>query len=255
MRKGKGITWLIAVAIAVGAGLAGCSSANSASAPCWTSGDGSIGNAAAIAGFVTDCAVSPADTYMVNLASFLAQPSVRSMSQQQVVAALHDWRQSQGDDMRFLLRNPASTEPIADLSQVRFMYVHGEHSTVAMCEAVRGGVLVDFDNNQFWSSAQVSDLLASPVAVQPVPLGADARSQLLALVESDANWTQAVGGAVPSDWIDAPTLSWQVVIVAGDYSLHNYQSPLPGKAPANMDAFLLQFQTILGISVLTPTDG
>jgi len=247
----KGACLFIAAGLMVGACVTGCSaSANH----CWTSTtDGSAsGN---IASLLADCSIDAKDTYMVNLPGFMNQQTgLRDMSRDQVVAALHDWRQATGDDPWFLLNNPSSQAPIANYSQVRYIYVHGEHKTSALCEAVRGGVLVDFDNGNYRSSALVADLFTVPQKVTPVPLSQDAKSQLLALVQSNAStWPQLVGGVVPSSWVDAPGLSWEVVITAGDYSVHRYESSQSGKAPAGMEDFLLQFQTILGISVLTPT--
>ena len=244
---------MIATALVLGACMTGCSASANPAAPCWTSA--ASGSASAnSASLVADCAVDAKDTYMVNLSNFINEQSgLRDMSRSQIVAALHDWRQAKGDDPRFLLNNPTAPGPIADYSQVRYIYVHGEHKTSALCEAVRGGVLVDFDNGAYRSAALVADLFTMPPTVAPVALSADTRSQLLGLVQTDVSaWPPLVGGVVPSTWVDAPGLSWEVIISAGDYSVHRFESPVSGKSPAGMEDFLLQFQTILGVSVLTP---
>jgi len=251
----KSIRWMSLAALAMGVCLAGCSLPGSGQ-PCWTTGGGDSASPAGLEGFVTDCDISPKDTYMVDLSTFLREDQdLRNKDRGQTLAALRDWRKNTGDDLGFLLRNPSSPDPIKDYSHVRLVYVFAEHRAVAVCEDVHAAVLVDFAANTLRSSNDPATLLSDPTSGTQTGLADDTRGQLISLLSSDiGSWTLPDGETAPPDWIDSPSTSWEVVICADDYSVHRFTSPVSGKAPPGLDDFLKQFQAILGVDGLAVVD-
>ena len=222
---------------------------------CWTSRPGMLGQVYfpdLIAEFVAECELSPQDTYMINLDSYITAKNPRLKTHNQVVRSLAAWREQYGQRRIFLLTNPSSTEPIT-YEEIRHVYLYAEWEGATAGILERREIWVDFVTGTALATTPPSSVLHGSTSEVETDLTADQRTRLFAVLADTRAWTQSDRDHIPPDWDEeSPYSGWGLAICAGNYSVHRYERPGTNLGPWGLVEFMLAFQDILGTDVLSP---
>jgi hypothetical protein len=210
--------------------------------------------------FVTACGLTPADTYMLVVDDFLllGDEPVTGKSHDEVLRTLADWRESKGDDLRFLWCNPSSGTPIEDWEEMRYVFL-------SLYPSAQGGVkptqvLIDVRAQQIHVAAP-GHALTSPQRGTVAKLSADAWEKLVALLErrvttwpeGDYYSSRRADGGRFKDWRPSGYGNWDLALCAGDYSVHRVEGISEdggaADAPADFADFMAEFSEIVGVAL------
>ncbi len=201
--------------------------------------------------FATRCGLTDEDLYMVDLPSFLRRNNTEGKTGDEIRRMLADHRERVGDSLLFLEDNPAFNRPVADYTQLRYVFLSLNVSGPRHEGQTRNEILVDMRLGTIHWASGASLLLNNLPASQSTALPDQAKAGVVASVELTRNWTQSKEGTTNGDWEETEYQSWALAFCMNDYSLHRFESSgVDAKEPAEFPDFVNQFLAAVGLPEL-----